>query len=556
MNGLFILVFSIAWLVFAYFWYGKRKIQNGLISPLDAKKTPSHEKFDGNDYYPAPKMVLFGHHFSSIAGAGPIVGPIVAVAAFGWGPAVLWLLVAGVFIGAVHDYLSLMISVRNNGASIPDTADRFVSRRARTLFLIFVWLTIILVIAVFGNFAAKAMIHKPELVLPTFLMIPLAIVFGVINKKGLLPLKVNTVLALAGLVFLIWLGFTFPITFDLAPKTVYIIWFSLLMLYGFVASVTPVWILLQPRDYISSFVLIIGVALAFLGIFVVRPEMNAPVMTSFMNPKAGPMIPFLFIVIACGAVSGFHSIIAGGTSSKQLDREKDALPVAFGGMLVETIIGILCVIIAGGAIVWGSGEGGLHNLLSHGSPIGVFGAGFGKLTGFVFGSKLGALIGVTIVNLFIMTTLDTSVRLGRFLTGEMVGEKVPTIKNNKFILTVIPIIPAFLLGISDAWTKVWPVFGSANQLVAAFVFIIATAYLYANGKKIRYTLWATVFMLITTVVALGWLAWKYFVVNPDPLLGSLSVVLIVLALMMIGEGIKLVTRIKTANKPAPSGQEG
>ena len=539
MNSIYILVFSALWLIVAYFWYGKRILQKKLVEPIDEIKCPSHTVNDGTDYYPAPTMVLFGHHFSSIAGAGPIVGPIVAVTFFGWGPAVLWLLVAGVLIGAVHDYLSLIISVRHGGVSIPDTAEKYVSSKARILFLIFVWLTILLVVAVFGNLAAKAMITKPELVLPTFLLIPLAMVFGILNKKQMLPLWANTLIAIAGLIGLIWLGFIYPVDLGIDPKNAYVIWFTLLMLYGFAASVTPVWILLQPRDYISSWVLIIGVTLAFIGIFVVHPDMNAPVVATLYDQSKGPIIPFLFIIIACGAVSGFHSLIASGTSSKQLNTEKDALPIGYGGMLMETIIGIICVIIAGGAIVWGTGEGELQHIFKTSGALAVYGNGFGKLTSFIFGSKLGSVIGITIVNIFIMTTLDTSVRLSRFLSDEMIGKKLPKPLKNKFIITLIPVIPAYILGVTDSWAAIWPVFGAANQLVAALVFIIVTSYLYSRKKPVKYTLWATVFMLIMTITALLWMVWKFFMVKTNYLLGSLTVLLTILAIMMVFEGLKL-----------------
>lgn len=543
MNSVIILVFSIVWVSVAYYWYGKKRIQDKLMAPLDREATPANALRDGVDYSPAPRLVLFGHHFSSIAGAGPIVGPIIAVAAFGWGPAVLWLLIGGVFIGAVHDYLSLMISVKRKGASIPDAADEYVSRRARFLFLFFVWLALVLVIAVFAAFAARIMVTMPEIVLPTFLLIPLAVGFGILQKKNTLPLPVLTILAIVGLAGLIWLGFAVPVVY---PH--YGFWFVMLMLYAFAASVTPVWILLQPRDYISSWVLIIGVALALVGIFFTHPAMSAPVVTSFVHDKQGPMMPFLFIIIACGAVSGFHSIVASGTTSKQLTKEKDALPVAFGGMLAETVIGIISVIIAGGALAW-TGNGGLHDLLSNSTPLSVYGAGFGKLTAFIFGSKLGALIGATIINIFIMTTLDTSVRLGRFLTVEIIGDSMPKARDNKFLVTLLPIVPAFWLGISGEWKAVWPVFGSANQLVAALVLIIVTAYLYSKGKPIVYTIWATVFMLITTITALFLLAKKYLTADqPNWVLGILSVVLIILALSMMLEGLKFL-RSRSAAQP-------
>jgi len=556
MNSLIILAFAAAWIAAAYHVYGRRRIQNRLFAPLDEAATPAHARQDGVDYSPAPRLVLFGHHFSSIAGAGPIVGPIIAVAAFGWGPTVLWLLIGGVLIGGVHDYLSLMISARHGGISIASSADRVISHRARLLFLCFVWLALILVIAVFAAFAARIMITRPETVLPTFLLIPLAMGFGWIQKGGRLKLPASTLLAILGLVGLIWLGMKLPITlpadFSFLPAALtggaggaFQLWFLLLMLYAIFASIAPVWLLLQPRDYISSWVLIIGVGAAVAGILRVHPNMQAPMFAAAVSPQQGPVFPFLFIIVACGAVSGFHSIVAGGTSSKQLDRERDGLFVGYGSMLAETLVGVIAVIIAGAAIAW-SGEGNLASLLHNGSPLNVFGTGFGRLTAFLFGSGPGALVGVTVVNVFIMTSLDTSVRLGRFISGEILESHCPRLSRSRIGLTLIPVIPAFLLGVSGEWRNVWPVFGSANQLVAALVLIIATAYLYSRKKPVRYTLWATLFMLITTITALVFLAKKHlFSPRPQPVLGILSIVLILLAVLMAKEGWNLLRPAKT-----------
>jgi len=552
MNSLIILAFSAVWIVAAYHYYGHRRIQNRLFAPLDQTPTPAHERRDGVDYSPAPRLVLFGHHFSSIAGAGPIVGPIIAVAAFGWGPTVLWLLLGGVFIGGVHDYLSLMISARHGGTSIASSADKVISRRARLLFLCFVWLALILVIAVFAAFAAQIMITRPETVLPTFLLIPLAMAFGWIQKNGKMGLAAITILAILGLVGLIWLGLhapiTLPSTLNLLPAALtggaggaFQIWFLLLILYAVLASIAPVWLLLQPRDYISSWVLVIGVTTAVAGILLVHPTMQAPAFTGLVSRQQGAVFPFLFIIVACGAVSGFHSIVAGGTSAKQLNHERDGLFISYGSMLAETLVGVIAVIIAGAAISW-TGEGNLASLLNSGSPLNVFGEGFGRLTSFLFGTGPGALVGVTVINVFIMTSLDTSVRLARFISGEILTPRFPRLCRSRLGLTLLPVIPAFLLGVSGEWRNVWPVFGSANQLVAALVLIIATAYLYSRGKTVRYTLWATLFMLVTTITALVLLARKYlFSPHPQLLLGGLSVVLILLALLMTREGWKLLS---------------
>ncbi len=562
MNGAILLLFATAWLVVAYLWYGKRTIQRRLMEPLDGEGTPAVARNDGVDFCPAHPMVLFGHHFSSIAGAGPIVGPIIAAAAFGWGPALLWPLLGGVFIGAVHDYLALMVSVRHGGTSIPDIADRYVSRRARMLFMIFVELALILVVAVFAAITAKMFVTTPEIVIPTFGAIPIAMLFGLFQYRwsgvgGSLWLR--TILAFGALVGLIYLGFLVPLSLSVNADTAYLFWFVALMLYAYGASILPVWILLQPRDYISSWVLIAGTLLALIGILVTMPDMSLslsgdlasvageklPFFFRWSDPEAGPLVPFLFIVIACGAISGFHSIIAGGTTSKQLAKEKDALLVSFGAMLTESLIAVIAVIAAAGALFW-VGEGSLTAVMKSGSPIGVFGAGFGKFTEFLFGPKIGVLVGITMINIFVMTTLDTTVRLGRFLTVEMGGGAFPILKRNRHLATLVPIVPAFLLGVSGGWKTVWPVFGAANQLVGALVFIILTSYLYSRGKPIRYTLWATLFMLLTTIGALLLLAWGYFLGSPPQyVLGSISVALILLALLMAMEGVKLFSRVRS-----------
>lgn len=542
MNSITLLIFSIIWLLFAYRFYGKGRIEKLLIAPLDTEATPAHTVKDATDFYPAPRLVLFGHHFSSIAGAGPIVGPIIAVAAFGWGATVIWLLVGGVFIGAVHDYLSLMISVRHNGASLPETTERYISKRAKIIFLSFVWFALVLIAAVFGVFAANTMISMPEIVIPTFLIIPLAITFGLLQKKQFGSLTLRTLFAIALLIFIIYLGYQFPIILGLGTKMTYLIWFSLLMLYGVIASVTPVWILLQPRDYISSWVLILGLGFALVGVFISQPEMQAPVISTWNSAEQGPLVPFLFIIVACGAISGFHSLVASGTSSRQLSSEKDALPVAYGGMLTETLVGIIAVIIAGAALKW-SGPDNLHSLLDpalNGSPLHAFGAGFGKLCSFIFDAKLGALIGITMINVFIMTTLDTTIRLGRFITAELRVHLQSKNTDNKIINTLIPVVPAFILGASGEWKSVWPVFGAANQLVGALALVAISAFLYRRGKSLKFTLPPTAFMILATIAALLWLAKRYlFGSETNFFLGSLSIVLITLALFVVYEGVKL-----------------
>lgn len=311
MNALIILLFGIVWLVFAYFWYGnviKRKLGFN-----DSLETPATRINDRKDFVPAKTPILFGHHFSSIAGAGPIIGPILAFAYFGWLPAILWILIGSVFIGAVQDYTTLMVSVRNDGKSIVEISNMVISKDARNLFGIFVWLTLILLQSVFIDLTAKTFVEMPEIVSPSIGIIPVAIAFGYfIYKKGS-NTAISTVISLLFLFGLILLGDFFPI------KGTYDFWLNFLLIYCFFASVLPVWILLQPRDYLIMFLLIMGIILGVLGLVFSHPEINAPLYIDFTSQK-GPLFPILFITIACGAISGYHTTVASGTTSKQLNK--------------------------------------------------------------------------------------------------------------------------------------------------------------------------------------------------------------------------------------------
>jgi carbon starvation protein len=312
-NSLLLCAIVIAWLLFAYRWYGGL-IDRRIVRPDDSKEPPSCSKFDGVDYCPGKPIVLFGHHFSSIAGAGPIIGPVAAVAAFGWGASILWVALGVVFIGAVHDYVALMTSVRNGGRSLPEIAREVVGSRARLLFMIFVWFSLVLIIAVFGVVAARTLMSTPAIVIPTFAIIPIAALFGWATYKMRVPVVLGTVVSLVLLAGCIALGYMYPQSLPLAEDAAFKAWFAILILYGFVASVLPVWVLLQPRDYISTWVLFVGMALGFAGLAVSRPAMNAPFFVGWRSATQGPLWPMLFILIACGAVSGFHSLVAGGTT--------------------------------------------------------------------------------------------------------------------------------------------------------------------------------------------------------------------------------------------------
>ena len=546
-NSLFIAAVAVVWLVLAYRVYGKR-IERRLVGPTDAP-TPADAQRDDVDYYPAKRVVLFGHHFASIAGAGPILGPIVALMAFGWLPTALWILFGVVLIGAVHDYLALMVSVRSGGVSLPDVANRAISRSARVLFLIFVWVGLVLVITAFCGAAVKTFVAAPQIVVPTFALMLIAVLFGVMTYKLRLPTWLATLFALALLGFVLWLGFKVPIRledFGVAKDHVRMVWLVVLLLYGVVASVLPVWVLLQPRDYIATWILLVGIVLGFGGIAAVHPSMQVPHWLGGVSAAKGPVWPMLFILVACGAVSGFHCLVAGGTTSKQLAREGHGLLIGFGSMLVEAALAFLALIAVGAALAYVPGQE------LRGGPIGAFGRGFAHLAepflGPVAGPlgiteseegvpgaiMLGIIVGTTMVNAFVMTTLDTSVRLTRFITSELVGP-VWSVFRNRFVASLAAVVPAgLLLWHGGAFKSIWPLFGAANQLIAALALLVITAYLLKQGKPTLYTLIPAAFMLATTMAALLWLAHTHLIAAPEPnyTLGITALLLYVLAMAL------------------------
>ncbi|PKM88509.1 MAG: carbon starvation protein A, partial [Firmicutes bacterium HGW-Firmicutes-12] len=533
MNSALLMIIAVVWFVLAYKWYGN-KIEKRTVEPNDNKETPAIAQNDGVDFYPANRFVLFGHHFSSIAGAGPILGPVAAVAAFGWGGTILWILLGTVFIGAVHDYLSLMVSVRHEGKSIPEIAQIVIGKRARNLFSVFVLITLILVAAVFGSVAANTLTSTPQVVIPTFGVVFVAMLFGYLVYKKNLSLPLGTVVALLVLFLLIYIGYKVPVSAPFDGKGAFAFWFVLLMAYGLAASILPVWVLLQPRDYISNWVLMLGLGFGFIGTIITHPTINAPAFTGF-STSSGPLWPMLFIIVACGAISGFHSLVSSGTTSKQLGKESDGKMVGFGAMLMEGVLATLAMLCVAAGLYWvapdGMKEFGLFELLGNGGPIKAFGVGYGRLTEPIFG-VFGVLIGITMLKTFVMTTLDTTVRLGRFVAAELIGPTVPALKN-RFIGSLCVIIPAFYLGYTGTYNIIWPMFGASNQLVAALALLVITAYLVGVKKPAKYTLYPAIFMIITTFAALIYQGYNHFFgATPNFILGITSVVLLILAVVV------------------------
>ena len=547
-----ILLFSCLFFYFIGYRFYAGKLDSELIQPSDKKVTPAVEQNDGVDYVPSKPLVLFGHNFASIAGAGPVIGPIIAMHHFGWAITLVWILLGNVFIGAVHDYLTLMVSVRNRGSSIADIAETTMGYRAKAVFAVFLVLAMLLVIAVFGVVAAKTLIAQPEMVFPTFAIIPVSVILGWCIYKKNLNLQIVSAVAVLTVILNIYIGFQIPVpipeegVLGLSPL---IFWFVILMIYAGVASVLPVQTLLQPRDYLSTFILFGSMALAISALLWVGPELNTPAWRGAMSEEQGPVWPMLFVLVACGAVSGFHSLVAGGTTSKQLATETQGKIISYGGMLTEGVVAVVTVLLVGGGLYWVAPEGGgidmttlgFRETLQSGGWILAFGNGFGNIVhqmlpilSFTFAS----MIAVLALNTFVLTTLDTAVRITRFLVQESLGDKIPVFKN-KFVVTVTVVFVAYLIGATDGWQKIWPIFGATNQLIAAVALFVVATWLMAVKKPTQYVLYPAILMVITTIGALGWQAWRFFTApEPNLFLGVIAVILIGLAVFVGNEGMQ------------------
>ena len=496
-----------------YCFYG-RFVRKALgIDPK--RQTPAHSCYDGVDYVPAKNwLILFGHHFASISGAGPIVGPVIAYMYWGWVGALIWIIFGSIFIGAVHDFSSFFVSVREGAVSFGQIAEKYISRRASIVLLVFLWVALIIVIAVFASICAKSFIDEPKIVAPSLGLIPIAIIIGLLIYRFKVNTPLATILGLILLTALIFVGAKFPLV--IGVKNSYTIWLLLLFVYAFFASIIPVNILLQPRDYISSFLLFFGIIAAFAGIVINPIGIEGTHIFKF-NTSLGPFFPVMFITVACGAISGFHSLVASGTTSKQLASEKDAQRVGFGAMILEAALAIIALICVGF---------GVKNIPQGSNPIEVFALGFGRIVFFL--GDYANFIALVILNAFILTTLDTATRITRFLTQELFR------MNNKYIATLIVVLVAGYLVLSDSWQTLWPMFGASNQLVAGLALIVVSAYLIKNKRNWKITFIPAVIMFIVTLAALAVKAFEFFKKGNYVLFGA-SIALCILGLFIVLE---------------------
>ncbi len=543
MNGIELILIALLFYIVAYKLYGSFITKRFEVN--NTKETPSHTMYDGVDYCPAKAPVLLGHHFASIAGAGPIVGPVIA-AGFGWLPVYLWVVFGAIFIGGVHDYSSIIASVRHQSKSIGFIIQSYLGVNGKKLFLIFSWATLILVIAVFTIIVADTFTHIPSAGTSSILFILLAILFGITIYRLKVPLWIATIVGVILLFLSIPAGNLFPIQLD------NLTWQLILFVYIFTASVTPVWILLQPRDYLNSFFLYALMAGGFIGIFFAAPSINLPAFATFSLDKVGYLFPALFVTVACGAISGFHSLVASGTTAKQLNKETDGRIVGYGGMLIEGLLAVLSLIAVASMV----NKEFLDLLVSKG-PVAAFSLGVGRFINAIpvlnISIPLAQSFTALAVSAFALTSLDTATRLARFMFQEFFeGKGQPEKKfilQNRFIATGITIVFGAALTFSGQTMSIWPVFGSANQLLAALALLALSVWVANLKKGFMFVLIPMIFMFSVTLTALGMLIYTNFN-KTNYTLAVISILLFTLAVLLGIKAYGVLTNGKELTKEA------
>lgn len=536
MNGLTLVCIAIVIFAFAYLFYGRWLVKTWGIEP-DAK-TPAYRFEDGRDFAPASRFTVFAHQFSSITGAGPVTGPIIA-AMFGWVPAFLWIIVGGIFFGAVQDFTALYASVRNDGKSMGKIIEQYVGKTGCKMFLLFSWLFSLLVIAAFSDIMASTFngfSKTGELLGPnaaagsiSALYVFVAMVFGWAVRRFHIGGVKEVILALICMVAMIAVGIANPF---FASRTS---WLYATYAYCFIASVLPMWLLIQPRDYLSVFLLLGMILAGVVGILVGNPTINMPAFKGFTVANR-PLFPILFVTIACGAVSGFHSLVSSGTSSKTISNEKDMLPVGYGAMLIESVLGVVSLVIACSVAVNGA--------LPKATPFAIFGSAIGRYFS-IFGIPpyVSNCIVTMCISALAMTTIDAVTRIGRMMLQELLSEydsNAAKFLSNTYVATIVTLIPSYLLCLGG-YLNIWPLFGAANQLLSALVLIALAVFLRTTGRKSWMLYIPMTFMFVVTMSALclslygiyGKLMAGTFVLMVDGLQLVVALALMFLALMVV-----------------------
>jgi carbon starvation protein len=525
MNSLTLVLLAIAGYLLAYRFYGRflgRKVFQISAETL----MPAHEFKDGIDFVPAKPNIIFGHHFTTIAGLGPIVGPAIGII-WGWLPAFLWVFFGSIFMGAVHDFSTLVVSARNKGRSIGELTADIISPGTRYALQFIMQLLLFIVLAVFAMIVGSLFVSYPETVIPVWAQIPVAVWLGLKIRKGKNEI-IWSIVALLMLYAFVLIGVRFPVSLPLSNELSVVVWCIILFVYVFFASTIPVQKLLQPRDYINSHQLMVAMAFLIIGIFVAHPDFSAPAIneSSFAPGSDVPdLAPVLFIIIACGAISGFHSLASSGTTVKQVDNEMDTLPVGYGAMITESFLAVLVIVAAGAGLGMGlETDGGLlqgadayrHHYASWSSANGLT----AKLDAFITGSanlfsalglpvKYGAAFVVVFIVSFANTTLDSAARIQRISLQEIFTRRNGTIRkpmNNRYLATALIVLAAssmtFFKPGGQGAMVLWPLFGSLNQLMAALALGVVTVYMASRKIPVWYTLLPMLLILVLTLWAM------------------------------------------------------
>jgi len=560
MNGLLLLGLSALILVVAYLFYGRYLVKTWGIDPKAT--TPAVAKEDGTDFVPTNKWSVFAHQFSSIAGAGPVTGPVMAMM-FGWLPAFLWVIVGGVFFGAVQDFGALYASVKTEGKSMGQIIEKYIGRKGKKLFFLFCWIFTLIVIAAFADMVAGTfngisadgakLAPNASAASISILYVFVAMAFGLFLKKVKLEGLPKVILGIALIIAMLALGIMFPVY---ATKTT---WIYVVFVYIFFASVTPMWLLKTPRDYLTTFLFIGMIVAAVIGVFVSNPTITTPAFVGFKSASGSYIFPTLFVTIACGAVSGFHSLVSSETSSKLVENEKDMLQVGYGSMLLESLLAILVIVIVG-ALPNLKASGVLDSTLANmalvdtATPFTKFSAG---VTGLVAQLGLPQSWGLCIMTMFVsalaLTSLDAVARISRMSFQEFFEVEEPSglvkVLTNKYVSTIISLVCGYLLSLGG-YVNIWPLFGSANQLLAAMVLISLAVFLKVTGRKGFMLYIPMVLMFIVTMTALVQAIYGIvmklfvtggFVLMVDGLQLVVAILLVALGLMIgFNSGSKLV----------------
>jgi len=539
MNSALLTGISLLLFYFGYKFYSKY-LSDKIYNLNNEQITPAHELEDGVDYVPTNKHILFGHHFTSIAGAAPIIGPCIAVY-WGWLPAILWVVFGTILMGAVHDFGALVISLKEKGKSVADISSQTINNRIRIMFLIFIMCLTWLVLAVFANAIASLFTKYSTAVLPVNIEIIIAMIIGYFIYKKKINAFIPSIIALIILYLFVWVGSNNPINLTnigIHTDNVKHTWIILLFIYSAIASLIPVWVLLQPRDYINSHQLIVGLSLIFLSIFIIQPDIIAPAIANTDNGP--PMIPFLFVTIACGAISGFHGLVSSGTTSKQINKMEDARMIGYGATLGEGSLALAATIaaVAGISFINTQADFCLPWACDFtNAKIGALGVFIGGSSGLLqqigFSESLSTTLIVVLVVSFAATTLDSATRIQRYIISEFGNATKFSLFENKFIATLISIIPAYFIATDNQLrNELWQTFGASNQMLAALTLMILSIYFWKKGKNIIPLLIPMIIIMTITVSALI----IKFNQSATLLLKSINGILIILIIWMIIEG--------------------